>query len=125
MDDKELLGKLAADYRSACKHRTGSVFQIMDDYAAAVDRLIKSGTWKDYPAPEDQLPVDMMPRTFFDYWAVEKKKVADIQKQLQEKAQNIENAIGLIMWIIIIVGMFWIMSQCGGCFNDATRLFWH
>lgn len=66
VDDEELLGKIAFEWRGACKTRT----KFMDDYAQAVDRLIKSGKWVESPPPEDQLPHDMMPQAFFDYWRV-------------------------------------------------------
>lgn len=35
-----------------------------------VDRLIKSGSWDEMPAPEDQLPDDWMPGSFHEFWAL-------------------------------------------------------
>jgi hypothetical protein len=65
-DDAHILGLLAMDFRGErddAKRR-----QIADEYARAVDRLIKSGNWQEMPSPEDQLPDECMPPNFYDYW---------------------------------------------------------
>ena len=64
--DAERLGQLAFQFRGT--RRDDDRRQIASEYAATVDRLIKSGGWKEAPAPEDQLPDDCMPRAFFDFW---------------------------------------------------------
>ena len=42
--------------------------EIAREYSETVERLIRSGTWQEMPAPEDQLPDAWMPNSFFDYW---------------------------------------------------------
>jgi hypothetical protein len=42
--------------------------RVKAEYAAVVDRLIKSGTWTEAPSFEDQLPDADMPKAFWDYW---------------------------------------------------------
>ena len=64
--DEERLGQLAFQFRGA--RRDDERRKIADEYAATVDRLIKSGCWDEAPPPEDQLPDDHMPRAFFDFW---------------------------------------------------------
>lgn len=111
MDDEELLGKIAFEWRGTCVTRTGDIHKFMDDYAQAVNRLIKSGKWVDSPPPEDQLPHDMMPRAFFDYWNVERKPV--LFKDPEPYAPII---IGIAFWIALIGGVFLFISVCRGTF---------
>ena len=40
---------------------------IATEYAKTVKKLIKSGNWSEMPAPEDQLPDDVMPKEFFEF----------------------------------------------------------
>jgi hypothetical protein len=64
--DEGLLGQLAMQFRATrdqAKRRA-----IAKTYAKTVGKLIDSGDWQDMPAPEDQLPDDFMPRSFFEYW---------------------------------------------------------
>ncbi len=42
---------------------------IVLEYAKTVKRLIKSGNWNEMPPPEDQLPDDVMPKEFFEFWS--------------------------------------------------------
>jgi hypothetical protein len=61
--DEERLGVLAMRFRSTkgkAKRRA-----IAKDYSQTVDRLIRSGNWREMPAPEDQLPDEFMPPSFF------------------------------------------------------------
>jgi hypothetical protein len=64
--DTETLGVLAMKFRGI--RRDAERRDIARDYCQTVERLIKSGSWHDMPAPEDQLPDDWMPKAFFDYW---------------------------------------------------------
>jgi hypothetical protein len=64
--DAETLGILAMKFRGT--RRDAERRDIARDYCQTVERLIKSGSWHDMPAPEDQLPDDWMPKAFFDYW---------------------------------------------------------
>lgn len=64
--DEERLGNLAMRFRST--RRDAERKSIAADYAQTVERLIDSGTWHEMPPPEDQLPDDCMPSTFFEYW---------------------------------------------------------
>ena len=43
--------------------------EIVNQYEGIIIKLIDSGQWNHVPPPEDQLPDDCMPRTFFEYWA--------------------------------------------------------
>jgi hypothetical protein len=64
--DEERLGELAVKFRGT---RLDAERQaIARDYSETVDRLIHSGSWKEMPAPEDQLPDAWMPKTFVEYW---------------------------------------------------------
>jgi len=62
-----LLGVLAMRFRGA--QDSGERKTIAAEYAKTVKRLIKSGNWSEMPAPEDQLPDDVMPKEFFDFWS--------------------------------------------------------
>jgi hypothetical protein len=42
---------------------------IATEYAKTVKKLIKTGTWHEMPAPEDQLPDAAMPKEFFQFWS--------------------------------------------------------
>jgi hypothetical protein len=42
--------------------------QVIAEYADTVRSLINSGKWNEVPGPEDQLPDDLMPEAFFEYW---------------------------------------------------------
>jgi hypothetical protein len=44
--------------------------EIAKIYAEQVELFIKSGTWDEIPAREDQLPDDDMPDSFFKYWKI-------------------------------------------------------
>ena len=60
------LGSLAMMFRgtrSAEERRA-----IANDYADVVNSLIHRGNWDEMPAPEDLLPDEFMPSSFFDYW---------------------------------------------------------
>jgi hypothetical protein len=65
---QELLGVLAMQFRGTRDEtaRTG----IAKSYSVAVDKLVKSGKWREMPPLEDQLPDDWMPSAFFDYWSL-------------------------------------------------------
>lgn len=67
MRDEECLGELAMRFRGTRRNveRQG----IAKDYSQTVERLIQSGSWREMPAPEDQLPDDWMPKAFFEYWS--------------------------------------------------------
>jgi hypothetical protein len=65
--DEEHLGELAMKFRGT-RHEAERR-AIAADYSQTVERLIRSGTWREMPAPEDQLPDDWMPTAFFDYWS--------------------------------------------------------
>ena len=41
---------------------------IAGDYSQTVHRLIQSGSWREMPPAEDQLPDAWMPQAFFEYW---------------------------------------------------------
>lgn len=62
------LGRICMRFRSNRDplHRQ----QMTEDYAKEVKRLIATGKWDwyDYPALEDMLPHDNMPKEFFEYW---------------------------------------------------------
>jgi hypothetical protein len=64
--DEELLGQLAFRFRGS--RRDDERRKIADDYAATVDRLIKSRMWDEMPGPEDQLPDEFMPQAFWNHW---------------------------------------------------------
>jgi hypothetical protein len=64
--DAERLGVLAVRFRGT--RRDAERRDIARDYSQTVERLIRSGSWHEMPAPEDQLPDDWMPKAFFDYW---------------------------------------------------------
>jgi hypothetical protein len=64
--DAERLGVLAMMFRST--RRDAERRDIARDYSQTVERLIKSSSWQEMPAPEDQLPDDWMPKAFFEYW---------------------------------------------------------
>ena len=65
--DEERLGRLAMNFRGT--RRDAERRDIANDYSQTVERLIHSGRWRETPPPEDQLPHDWMPPTFFDYWS--------------------------------------------------------
>jgi hypothetical protein len=64
--DEERLGALAMQFRGTKSKATRR--SIAKDYGQIVERLIRSGNWRDMPAPEDQLPDEFMPSSFFEYW---------------------------------------------------------
>ena len=65
--DTENLGVLAMQFRGT---RDESERQaIVERYAETVESLIENHSWIEIPAPEDQLPSDLMPKSFFEYWA--------------------------------------------------------
>jgi len=65
--DVQRLGELAMQFRGTKVRAQRRA--IAKDYAQIVERLIRSGNWQDMPAPEDQLPDDSMPPSFFEYWS--------------------------------------------------------
>ena len=65
--DEERLGGLAMQFRGT--RRDVERRDIARDYSETVERLIRSGSWHEMPAPEDQLPDDWMPEAFFQYWS--------------------------------------------------------
>lgn len=67
VSDEERLGGLAMQFRST--RREEERRDIAKDYGETVERLIHSGRWHEMPPPEDQLPNDWMPQTFFAYWS--------------------------------------------------------
>ena len=66
LTNEERLSQLAFQFRGT--RREDERRKIAEEYAEAVDRLIKSGCWDEAPPPEDQLPDDYMPQAFFDFW---------------------------------------------------------
>jgi hypothetical protein len=64
--DEERLGGLAMKFRGSQGDTDRQA--IAAEYSQAVHRLIRSGTWNEMPAPEDQLPDSWMPREFSEYW---------------------------------------------------------
>jgi hypothetical protein len=67
VSDEDRLGALAMEFRGRADKAKRK--RIAKDYSDTVERLIRSGTWKDMPAPEDQLPDAFMPASFFAYWS--------------------------------------------------------
>lgn len=66
--DEHLLGELAMRFRRAADDAERG--DVAGQYAHAVDRLIHRGGWDATPAPEDQLPEEWMPDSFFEYWGI-------------------------------------------------------
>ena len=66
LDQNWELGNLAMEYRGTLDPERRAA--VAKRYAAAVDRLIQSGTWQRYPRFEDQLPDEDMPPAFDEYW---------------------------------------------------------
>jgi hypothetical protein len=64
--DEDRLGVLAMTFRGT--RHDAERKDIARDYCETVERLIRSGRWENVPPPEDQLPDDWMPATFFEYW---------------------------------------------------------
>ena len=64
--DEEHLGGLAMKFRGT--RRDEERREIVKDYSETVHRLISGGRWREVPPPEDQLPDDLMPPEFFEYW---------------------------------------------------------
>lgn len=64
---EEKLGGLAMRFRGTrSDEERGNVAR---EYTKTVTSLIRSGSWLEMPAPEDQLPDDWMPKAFFEYWS--------------------------------------------------------
>jgi hypothetical protein len=61
--------KRAAFWSVAGFLRNAERRDIATEYSKAVDGSINSVKWQDMPAPEDQLPDDWMPKSFFEYWS--------------------------------------------------------
>jgi len=74
IEAEERLGGLAMEFRGT--RSTELRREIADQYASAVDRLIRSGHWCEMPAPEDQLPDAWMPQSFFEYWSRRTREAA-------------------------------------------------
>ena len=66
VQDENRLGELAMKFRGT--RQDAERRAIARDYSETVDRLIRSGSWHEMPAPEDQLPDDWMPKAFLEYW---------------------------------------------------------
>jgi hypothetical protein len=66
------LGKLALKFRGS--RSAAEEQEIARQYEQTVEKLVRSGTWDEVPGPEDQLPENLMPNAFFDYW---KKRARD------------------------------------------------
>jgi hypothetical protein len=64
---EDCLGDLAMTFRGTRQEAERRA--IAKDYSQTVERLIRSGTWHEVPAPEDQLPDAWMPPAFFEYWS--------------------------------------------------------
>jgi hypothetical protein len=72
--EEQRLGQLAMRFRSSGdKGRE----QVVAEYADTVRNLIKSGKWNEVPGPEDQLPDDLMPGIFFEYWQEKAREQSD------------------------------------------------
>jgi hypothetical protein len=65
--EPESLGELAMRFRGTRNEAERN--SIAADYSRVVERLIQSGSWNEVPPPEDQLPDDRMPVSFFEYWS--------------------------------------------------------
>jgi len=46
--------------------------RIAQTYAAVVESLIQSGTWKEMPVSEARLPDEFMPEAFFHFWSLDR-----------------------------------------------------
>lgn len=66
--DEERLADLAMQFRGTSAK--GDRDEIAKEYSETVDRLIQTGVWNEMPPPEDQLPSDWMPRSFYRHWIV-------------------------------------------------------
>jgi hypothetical protein len=64
--DEDLLGRLAMRFRRVTNPSDRE--KIAQEYAETVERLIRSGQWQEAPPPEDQLPHDYMPPSFYVFW---------------------------------------------------------
>lgn len=60
------LGHIAMNFRSSRDEAARQ--QAIRDYEEVVDKLIATGHWHEFPAPEDMLPDEYMPAAFNDYW---------------------------------------------------------
>jgi hypothetical protein len=69
--DEERLGRLAMSFRGT--RHDAERRDIAKEYSQTVERLIHSGSWHEMPPPEDQLPDDWMPTTFFEYWSCQQE----------------------------------------------------
>ena len=62
------LGILAMQFRGTkdpvCRR------EIADQYSHTVSELIRSGSWKDIPTLEDQLPDEWMSEEFYKHWSL-------------------------------------------------------
>ena len=67
LKDEDRLGYLAMQFRGT--RNVAERQAIARDYSETVQRLIESSSWHESPAPEEQLPDDWMPKTFFEYWS--------------------------------------------------------
>lgn len=67
--DVERLAQLAMNFRGA--RVDGDLQAIAHEYARTVQRLIQSGSWREAPSCEDQLPDEWMPQAFYHHWAEE------------------------------------------------------
>lgn len=123
MTDEDELGRIAARWRNASSSGRADLETIkcvMQEYEVVVNRLVISGKWTEAPPPpEDQLPIDMMPKAYFDYWYMEKKPMKIDRKQRTTVCES----IFIFLFVVIGIGIvFFLMSQCGGCFGPGYGL---
>ena len=66
------LGSLAAKFRGGGgpKQDAETIKQIREEYAAIVKQLIADGNWLECLAPEDELPDELMPKEYFEYFGM-------------------------------------------------------
>lgn len=110
-EDVELLGTIAMQWRAACSaHRNKqrifcgeAINSYMEDYEKAVVRLINSGKWFEAPPPEDQLPSDMMPRQYYEYWNLERKPPVPEQTTTFYDILAVACTEWLFLMVVIIV----------------------
>jgi hypothetical protein len=65
LKDEDRLGYLAARFRSTRNEAERQA--IAKDYSETIDRLIRRGNWHEMPTPEDMLPDEWMPNSFFEF----------------------------------------------------------
>ncbi len=63
---EQQLGRLAIQFRRCRDDQQRQ--EIVQRYERAVQDLIETGSWRRVPPPENQLPDELMPRNYFEYW---------------------------------------------------------